>query len=106
MEHPTSIKFDMLPRCLDCGECYGDSLFLWLDDKLWELIGCRPDDFLCAHCTIDRLEKHRSYAFLIGGSGNHEIKRAGAKVSMTQNGAPQQTPVFPLGVIPTIADNS
>jgi hypothetical protein len=92
--------------CKDCGEEYGNSLFLWLDDKLWEQIGCEPEDFLCAHCTIDRLEKFRSYAYLIGGVGTHSIRRGNVKIMMEQNGACQKTPVFPLGTLPTIAANS
>jgi hypothetical protein len=92
----------MLPRCLDCGEGYGDSLFLWIDDELWEQIGCKPEDFLCAHCTIDRLEKIRSYAYLVAGVGEHKIYH-NTKVILEQNGTREDaTPVYPLGTMKKI----
>ena len=91
----------MLPRtCLDCGEGYGESLFLWLSDELWKSIGCEPHDFLCAHCTIDRLEKSRSYVYLVAGVGEHTINAANAKICMEQNGLRKDSsPVYPLGSI-------
>lgn len=83
-------------KCLDCGESYGDSLFLWISDDLWEKIGCKREDFLCAHCIINRLEKISSYAYLIGGVGHHTIQTAHTKISMEQNGGIFPTEVHPL----------
>lgn len=42
--------------CKDCSANYGDGLFLWLSNKLWKQIGCSKEDYLCARCTINRLE--------------------------------------------------
>jgi hypothetical protein len=54
-------------KCMDCGARWGDTIFLWLGDDLWEKIGCKPKDFLCAHCIVDRLAKVTTYAYAVNG---------------------------------------
>lgn len=82
--------------CLDCGEKYGESLFLWIPDELWKKIGCQEHDFLCAHCTIDRLEEIQSYAYLVAGVGEHKVYHH-TKIILEQNGTREDaTPVYPL----------
>lgn len=71
--------------CLDCGEPAGESLFLWVSDEIWEKIGCKPYDFLCAHCIIRRLENIHTAAYLVVGSGEHIITGAATRIIMHQN---------------------
>ena len=74
----------MSRNCKDCGEPRGKSLWLWIDDKSWEKIGAKPDDFLCAHCIVNRLGGVMFAAYLVSGSGKHKIKAANAKIEMKQ----------------------
>lgn len=70
--------------CIDCGERRGDSLFLWLSDELWDKIGCARTDFLCAHCTINRLNGICMAAYVIAGEGEHTINEANMAISAKQ----------------------
>jgi hypothetical protein len=49
--------------CMDCGAEWGDTIFLWVTDEMWAKMGCKPTDFLCAHCTVDRLQSITTYAY-------------------------------------------
>ena len=69
-----------MPKCKDCNVPYGKTLFLWLDDKLWKDIGCKENDYLCAHCIIHRLERFTFAAYLIKGDGDHKISLASLKI--------------------------
>ena len=62
--------------CKFCGEPRGQSLFLWTSDELWAKMGLKPNDFVCAHCTIDKLSEIASYVYVIPGNGTHKIKAA------------------------------
>ena len=68
-------------KCKDCSEEYGEHLFVWLADSLWKEIGCEPHDFLCAHCTIDRLDKIRNYVYIIPQEGKYHV--TGYEIVMT-----------------------
>lgn len=91
--------------CKDCGAEYGSTLFLWLADSLWKEIGCEPQDFLCADCTIRRVEKVRSYIYAVDGVGTHTVKGSATKIVMEQNGAKRRTKVYPLGKVPLPKDD-
>ena len=70
--------------CKICGKPWGDSVFLWVDDETWEEMGLKPNDFLCAHCIVDKLGSVITAAYLIRGEGTHRIKAAHATISMEQ----------------------
>lgn len=53
-----------IKTCLDCGQLYGQSLFIWVDDDLWKSLGLRRYDYLCSHCLINRVEKSNFYGYL------------------------------------------
>lgn len=74
----------VIPKCKDCNGPYGP-FFLWLDDELWKRIECESNDFVCAHCIIERLmERGIWYVYAAGGEGSHSIRSASVKIDVTQ----------------------
>ena len=73
-----------MKHCLDCNGGYGDTIFLWVTDEIWNKIGCQPSDYLCSNCIIKRINKtfEMTYGHLVIGNGEHEIKRTGTKISI------------------------
>ena len=69
-----------MQKCKDCPAHYGDTIFLWLDDKLWQEIGCHESDYLCANCILKRLAKVQMAFFVISGDGDHQISMASMKI--------------------------
>ena len=70
MERPCRSKRKLAPQlpngpkliypylCVDCGKArHGQGLFLWLPDHQWEQLGYEKDQYACAHCIINRVEK-------------------------------------------------
>jgi hypothetical protein len=71
-----------MKSCKICGKPWGDTVFLWVDDVTWKAMGLKSDDFLCAHCIVDRLSSVITAAYVIRGEGTHQIKAAHATISM------------------------
>lgn len=71
-----------MKSCKICGAGYGDTIFLWLSDKLWKSIDCGPSDYLCTTCILERLSKIRTFVYIIDKEGEHEIESTGAKITM------------------------
>lgn len=93
-------------QCQDCGAGYGSTLFLWVADSLWKEMGCKPEDFFCADCTVRRLEKIRSYVYAVDGVGTHHVKGSGTKIVMEQGGVRKRVPVYPLGQTPIVVERA
>ncbi len=76
----------MFPRkCLDCKDNWGNTVFLWLTEDLWEKIGCKPDDYLCANCIMKRIKTHYSYGYFVVGDGKHVLNYVGKDIKVTDN---------------------
>lgn len=73
-----------MKSCKNCGKAWGESIFLWVDDALWKAMGCKPTDFLCANCIVDKLRGVTTAAYLVKGEGTHQIKSANATLRMKQ----------------------
>ena len=71
-------------NCKLCGKPWGETIFLWVDDETWKKMGFKHNDFLCAHCIVDRLKEVTTAAYLVKGEGTHEIKFAHATIRMEQ----------------------
>ncbi len=46
-----------MKKCKDCKSRYGDTIFLYLSDEQWKNIGCKPKDYLCSNCIMDRVNE-------------------------------------------------
>lgn len=78
-----------LRKCKDCKEGWGEHLFMWLADSLWKEIGCKPNDFLCANCTLKRLDKGHNYIYVVPGPGKYTV--AAYEITMTETAKPSKT---------------
>lgn len=58
----------MRPKCVDCGNEYGERFFLWLPDIQWKSLGYTEDDYACPNCIVTQVnklyKKTFNYAFM------------------------------------------
>jgi hypothetical protein len=61
-----------MKKCLDCGASWGDTIFLYVPDEQWKEMGLSFEDYLCAHCLVDRIKGIAGYCYAAFGRGKTE----------------------------------